>query len=515
MSPIDPDQAALFEALAASGALGPGPVTRIDTSLSAVFLCGDRAFKAMRAVRLRYVDFGTLEQRRAACFAELGANRAAPALYLGAAPILRSGDGALTLGPVRREAAAIPGEAPLDWLVVMRRFEAEDAFDHRLGAGRLDLPVIERLADVIAERHRQSPARPVDGAGSLAANIDSTGATLGECGLDPAAVAAWVAGMAAARARGAGQLAARARHGRLRRCHGDLHLGNLCLLGGAPTPFDAIAFNDSLADIDIAYDAAFTAMDLIARGRPDLASAFASRWLGATGDWSGLALWPLFVAQRAGVRAMVAGLEGDAETAAARLALGLSALERPAPRLIAIGGASGAGKTTVARRIAPKLAAMVPGPAHLRSDVARKRLLGLAPEARAPAEAYAPEVSARMLRRMLRDAGRALRAGAAVIWDATFLSRSDRIAVAALADRSGVRFDGVWLDLPAATRAARADARAAAGADASDADGAIARAQAGDPVTEPRWRRFDAAAPAEALDGAVLAFLNAQQTASP
>ena len=61
-------------------------------------------------------------------------------------------------------------------------------------------------------------------------------------------------------------LQARERAGLVRRCHGDLHLGNIVLIDGVPVVFDALEFDDRIATGDVYYDLAFLLMDLIDRG---------------------------------------------------------------------------------------------------------------------------------------------------------------------------------------------------------------------------------------------------------
>ena len=72
----------------------------------------------------------------------------------------------------------------------------------------------------------------------------------------------WRSAAQAARRVQAGLIERRARLGRVRRCHGDLHLGNVVMLGDRPTPFDAIEFNEAIASIDVLYDLALTLSDL-------------------------------------------------------------------------------------------------------------------------------------------------------------------------------------------------------------------------------------------------------------
>jgi len=96
--------------------------------------------------------------------------------------------------------------------------------------------------------------------------------------------------------------------GRVRECHGDLHLGNLVLLEGQPQAFDAIEFNPALRWIDVVADIAFLVMDLQARDRADGAWRFLDGWLAQEGDFAGMAVLRYYTVYRALVRARVAGM---------------------------------------------------------------------------------------------------------------------------------------------------------------------------------------------------------------
>jgi hypothetical protein len=199
-------------------------------------------------------------------------------------------------------------------------------------------------------------------------------------------------------------LEARRLAGRVRHCHGDLHLANIVLLDKAPVLFDCLEFSEELACTDLLYDLAFLLMDLIGRKLAAQAQALLQTYNDLAPDDAGMALLPLFVSIRAAVRAKVAGLNaGVLQDAAARAAkvqeagayldLARRALDPAPPRLLVVAGRSGTGKSSVARALAPEFGAM-PGALLLRSDVIRKRLFGKPPDERLPLEAYAPEVSA-------------------------------------------------------------------------------------------------------------------------
>lgn len=499
---------------------GAAPVTRIETHLSVILLAGDRAFKRVKPVDYGFVRATSLGDRRRICFAELSRNPMAGDLYLGVRPVLTGPDGP-RLG-ARLAADAPTPEGVVDYVVEMRRFDPANEFDRLLERGALPAPALDGLADLIAAAHLRAPRRTA-GAAATRSTLNNVAETLARATADGAsadgasadAVAQWrTASLAVWEARRA-QLDARSRHGRVRRCHGDLHLGNVCLWRGAPRPFDAIAFNDALTDIDALYDAAFALMDLARLGGIGPATRFLNRYLSVTRDYSGLSAAPLFASLRAAVRAMTSLLGGDAEGGRRFLALANRALTPgPRARLIAVGGGSGVGKSTLAGMLAvdPAIvgAEALWGAAHLRSDVARKRLVGVAPEQPAPPEAYAEAVSDQVLARLAADAGRALRAGAVTVVDATFLPGAWRVRIADVAARAGARFDGVWLEADAETRAARTVARAAGVIqDPSDAGPEIARAQRPQRPTEPGWRAVSAVGAPEAVAAAALAALRA------
>jgi aminoglycoside phosphotransferase family enzyme/predicted kinase len=445
-----------------NGGLGE-PVERIDTHGAHILFGRERAWKMKRAVRFSFMDLSTLARREAAIRAELELNRrTAPQLYEAVMPVTRADDGALALDG--------PG-LPVEWLLRMRRFPAGDQLDEVAGRGDLMPVIVDRLAEVIADFHAAADMAPERGGSHAMRAVISGNAddlrSLVPADFDECEVAALNNATAAELERVTTLLEERRAEGRVRRCHGDLHLRNIVLLDGQPVLFDCLEFSEELASIDVLYDLAFLVMDLLDRGL----RSEACRLLQAYGDRSpddrGLALLPLFLAVRATVRAKVEGFSGNREPARAYLALARAALSPAAsPRLIAVAGRSGTGKSTLAAVLAPHLDPM-PGAVLLRSDVIRKRLLGRGPTERLPPEAYSAAMSARVYGCMLERATALLRAGRAVICDAVYAREQERAALAALACACGVPFDGIWLEAPDDVLEARVGARKG---DASDAD---------------------------------------------
>jgi predicted kinase len=280
---------------------------------------------------------------------------------------------------------------------------------------------------------------------------------------------------------------ARRAGGFVRECHGDLHLANMALVDGVPVPFDCIEFNPALRFIDVMSDVAFTWMDLLEHRKDAHAARFLNRYLEDTGDYQGLAVLRFYAVYRALVRALVALLrrkqmerqsasEVNEEQSCARyLEMAERLTQAQPPLLVAVGGLSGSGKTTVARQLVEHLGAVC-----VRSDVVRKQLAGLAPTARTGGEIdtglYAGSATHATYQRMEQVATTILDAGFPALVDATFQRRSDRQSLAAEAARNGARFAIVLCDAPSRTLQSRIARRRDRDNDASDATlGVLAR----------------------------------------
>ncbi len=495
---VTEDQSESLGFLALPAAYGSdGPVTRIDTHASHVFLAGDRVYKMKRALRYPYLDYGTIERRRWACEREVSLNRrTAPALYLGLVALRRDAGGRLHLD---RQGSG-EGTA-VEWLVVMRRFGADALLDHRASRGLLPPDLMRRAASAIAAFHRGAEICP-EGADSavMGAVIEEN---FEELRADPALFDAVLVAEIETRSRqafaGVAPLLDRRRaEGMVRQCHGDLHLRNICVVDGEPMLFDCIEFNDDFARIDVLYDLAFLLMDLVHRAHVDLANIAANEYAKDGGALDGLATLPLFMATRAIIRAKVAGsavsLGGKPNAAVlGEIANYLDLARRcltPSPGLlVAVGGLPGTGKTTVARSVAPSLGGVV-GAFHWRSDVIRKQLAQVDELTRLPPATYTREASDRVYDEMMRRARETLAAGHPVILDATFTAPEERAAVEALAKTAGVAFAGFWLEAPDAELRRRLSGRVG---DASDATPAVLDRMQGYALGEIGWHRLDAA----------------------
>ncbi len=482
-------------------------VKLIGTHAAIVFLAGDRAYKLKRAVKLPYLDFSTLEKRRAVIERELEINsRATPDLYISIMPVTLSPDGkGLELGG--------SGKA-VDWLLVMRRFD-QGALLHKMACeGRLTRELVVELANTIEHFHRHAPV--IEKAG-FAHSLEHIAADIENALCGPVAQARELSAhsyIKSLRHELNSKLAIieeREREGFVRRCHGDLHLKNVVLWEGRPRLFDAIEFDDRLATIDVFYDLAFLLMDLWNRGLEREANVILNHYLQCASirEIQGLALLPLFLSFRSAIRAMTGihalAVCGQAECESlvpeieSYAAFAASVLCPDPPQLVAMGGLSGVGKSSVAREMAAAVGSP-PGALHLRTDVERKIMHGVALTHRLPPEAYTPESRDEVYRRIFRKAEVALDSGCSVIVDAVFPLPSERTQLRDLALRTNAGFKGFWLYADEKLLMERVAARAT---DASDADAAIIAKQLRTIEPPQDWMMIDASGGQDATVAAI------------
>lgn len=495
-------QDAIYAVLADPATHGGAAVERIDTHISTVFLAGDQVVKVKKAVTLPFLDFAPLAAREAACRKEVVLNqRTAPDLYLGVEPITQDADGTLALNG--------SGEV-VDWAIRMRRFDQSGLLNAVAARGELTRSLMLDLAEGIAAFHAQAEQRSdFGGAAALRGTVDGNEASFSQfygSVFDGERVSTLLETSRQHIARHAALLDRRQAQGLVRQCHGDMHLGNICLIDGKPMLFDGIEFNDHFAIIDVFYDLAFLLMDLDANGYRAQASILLNAYLDLTGDYDGLAVLPVMLSMRAQIRSHVSAAIAQhvpdpaplRKAALDYLALAERYLAAAPVSLVAVGGLSGSGKSRCARGLAPRFASGV-GAVVLRSDVLRKQIAGVSPTDRLPAEAYGPGTSEAVYARLCDHAKALLAVGQPVIADAVFARPHERAAIEAAAQEAGVAFAGLWLASDPAIAAERISSRTR---NASDATPEVLQAQLGYDLGEMTWTQLDSSGPKSDTDAA-------------
>lgn len=456
-------------------------VRLIETHISWVLLAGRYAYKIKKALDLGFLNFTTLEARRFYCAEEIRLNRRlAPKIYLDVIPV--GGN------PGMPELGAQPA---IEYAVRMRRFAFANQMDRLLARDKITPRHIDSLAATLARFHGGLPAAETGSAFGSAAAIHAAALqnfeqlqTLLKEPADLNAVAALRHATEAAYTTCEKRFGERRAQGYVRECHGDLHLGNIVLIGDELIPFDGIEFNPALRWIDVMDEAAFSVMDLLHRKRPEFASRFLNAYLEATGDYGGVSVLRFYVAYRTAVRAKVSAIRasqtgmskrGTADalaTCRSYLELGEANLARHQSALVITHGLPGSGKTTFAQAALERLQAI-----RIRSDVERKRLFGLAPSADSRSSIgsgmYSADATRRTYARLHELARELLMSGFPVIVDAAFLKQEERKQFRELAHDLAIPFAIASMQASKATLSARITQRRKETYDASEADIAV------------------------------------------
>ncbi len=457
----------------------------VETHISFVVLTGDFAYKIKKPVDLGFLDFSTLKKRKYYCEQELKLNRrSAPDIYLDVVTVTPGG-----VMPIDHPPAGDSDDI-LEYAVRMRQFDRSGEFDRLLTDNKLDSNTVRRLAGIVAEFHKKAPvcdrgsgyATPDVIREQVEENFDHILDCLpaGEVTTTVSVLKQWVAGFFR---NSAGYLDKRLDSGFIRECHGDLHLANIALIDGVPTPFDCIEFSPAYRCIDLMSEIAFTTMDLDYHQRRDLARVFLDNWLRQTGDYYGLRLLRYYKVYRATVRAKVFALRcreqrpGDAgnDCLAAYGYLELaSGYTREAHRgpIIITHGLSACGKTHVTSLLLEIVPAI-----RVRSDIERKRLFGLATTAHrqngVKEGIYSTDADDQTYDQLADLAQNIVEAGYPAILDATWLHHRHRQAIYKLGEKLGVPVVILHVTAPEPVLRSRITKRSTTGKDASDATGEV------------------------------------------
>ena len=401
------------------------PIELIQTHISYVLLTGDYAYKIKKAINFGFLDFSSLDKRQHFCQEEIRMNQAiAPEIYLEVLPLTQTGDKFILDGK---------GE-PVEYTIKMRQFPQEKLFSQMFAAGEITEKHLEELGKLVADFHAKTVTNNyIRSFGEIPKvkeafdeNYQQTEKYIGgpQTQQQFDETQEFTDNFFAQRQ----ELFKRRRErDKIRECHGDLHLRNICLWQDKIQLFDRIEFNEPFRFVDVMYDVAFAMMDLDARGRSDFGNIFLNTYVEQTGDWEGLQILPLYLSRQAYVRAKVTSFLLDdpaiddrskqeaTKTAANYYRLAWEYAQSKQGRLILMSGLSGSGKTTVARELAKRIGAI-----HIRSDAVRKHLAGISLNQRGTDDLYTPQMSEKTYARLLELGIMLAKEGFPVILDAKY-----------------------------------------------------------------------------------------------
>jgi hypothetical protein len=460
-------------------------VKHLQTHISHVFLTGRWAYKIKKPVNFGFLDFSSLDRRRHFCHEELRLNaRLAPDLY----------DRVLGLDAEGRLIDDL--DAAEEYVIRMRRFDQADRLDKLAARNGLDEALVERIADRIADFHaRAAVAHPDSRFGEpdtvwapMEQNLEQIAPFL-DTDEDRERLARMEERSRAAFEAVQPVIARRKHEGRVRECHGDMHLANMAWYDGDVTIFDGIEFNDELRWTDTANDLAFALMDLHKRGLVAAARQLLDRYLETGGDYEALPVLPFYQGYRAAVRAKIAllGLRDDMPDEEREAAwsdfreyadLANRFFTPRKGEIFVTMGVSGSGKSLASRELV-----IGRGAVRVRSDAERQRMFT------DPAERYTEFASDRTYARLAAIA----RLGAAAGWpmaiDATFLERARRERFRAIAEELGVPYTILFIECDHEQLRDYLRERRDKGNDISEAD---------EQVLEHQLQKLEALTPAEA-----------------
>ena len=475
----------------------------VETHISWVVLAGEYAYKIKKPVDYGFVNYATLALRHSFCQEEFRLNqRLAPMLYLGVVAITQ-----------QDTTFAINGDGPVvEYAVKLKQFDESGLADRLLGQSRVTSGQIDQLAETLADFHGRAVRAATDSTyGSPSTILEAAEHNFAhlcriakEFQLEPKPSQSGLAEMPKAdvgvdtfgtlqalslwtreQFRGIeGVFLARKKDGFIRECHGDLHSGNLVLIGGELVPFDCIEFSEDLRWIDCFSEIAFIFMDIEERGHTGLAWRLLNRYVEVSGDYAGLKTLVFYGVYRALVRAKVAALSAEQATdpgeRSSRLAQCMRYLtyaaelrrRKQSTVLVITHGYSGSGKSFCAKALSECLPAI-----RIASDVERKRLAGLnaIDDSQSPIQSgiYTESMTRSTYQRLLCQADQGLRSGFNVILDATYLDASERRRCRELAERIGTRCLTLDFHAPEVVLTRRISERQRGGVDPSEADVAV------------------------------------------
>ncbi len=276
--------------------LDPHP-SCIETHISWIILTREHAYKIKKPIQLDFLDFSTLEARKACCIKEVVLNkRLAPHMYIDTVPIkmvkdhVHIGDQREFFTPEEAQRLLLTnlhmttkGQV-IDFAVKMKRMDNHLKMDQMLSRGSVTPLHLKKLAEVIANFHKEATINaPVGWIAQMKDTFNGIGLMAEEVGQQLGDSFQQLITLAIATSdhflkKYEKLLNRRISQGFIRDIHGDFHAGNI-FLTDTPTVFDCIEYNDEFRTIDVLNEIAFLCMDLEKYGKKELSDIFLQSYL--------------------------------------------------------------------------------------------------------------------------------------------------------------------------------------------------------------------------------------------
>lgn len=477
------EQAKLFEAIKESNFFNENnsKIEVRETHISMLFLTGKFAYKFKKNLKLDFLDFTSLENRKIACENELYLNqRYAKELYLKVIPIYYNGkDFSLeSIGEI------------VEYAVKMKQFDDKLLFSNLINKGSLKKTHLLELTESIVNFHKKAEIKSDFWSAKDFSNLAIENFTscmkfsppmskqdlifqkeLTENLIDENK-----------------ELFQSRQSTHVKALHGDLHLSNICMYQDKPQIFDGIEFNDEYSCCDTISDLAFLLMDLDEKGFSNYSTAVLNYYLELTDDYSGLALLNLYKSYRAMVRAKIACYKIAVDKSSEKEALkycnfSRNYLKKNTSYIIAIGGLSGSGKSTLAKSLAESISAIV-----IRQDAVRKHIFNITLTEKANESFYSKEANQKTEEAVLSRIKMSIKSNLPIIVDSTFSNSKYRELIETFAKECDLKFIGIWCYADEQCIKGRLKNRVG---DVSDADYEIYKLQKSKTTPPSNWNLID------------------------
>ena len=369
----------------------------IQTHISAIFLTGDYAYKIKKPVNFGFLDYSSMEKRQHFLNQELTMNQAiAPDIYLDVLPIT-----------IQNEQVKIGGEGEI--IDYIRSFGDIEVIKKSIDE---NYEITDKYIGIIQTKEKYQETK----------NFTDSYFKLKQ-----------------------DYFRQRKQENKIRECHGDLHLKNICLWNNKIQLFDRIEFNEEFRYVDVMCDVAFSVLDLDARNRQDLSNIFLNTYLENTGDRQVLQHLPVYLSRQAYVRAQVNSMILDdpnisqenhqkaQQEAKNYYHLAWKYTQQHQGKIIIMSGLSGSGKTTVAKYIAEKINGIL-----IRSDAVRKHLGNVSLDETGNSELYSEEMNQKTYERLIKLGEIVAKEGFNLILDAKFDRHQLRKPVMEIAKKDNI-----------------------------------------------------------------------------